>query len=1431
MSMPGDGDVVIRIRFDVDESGLARARAQLKALSGDASGLEGRLKKLSGSLDDVSDSTGDYSKGMSQASKDNDRFGSSSDRLSKKIRKTGKDMDFGSKAAKALGGILSTSLKFGLIGASIELLAVGVALSTVNGLLAIGRASVKAYQWTMAGLTYAAGAAVAALATVAAAQREYNAALVAYRYNSQPQFGSGTNQAMTAMRMLTADTELATFGMESLSATFAAVSKNAEMTAPLKSALKGAGDFAVAAGGDIGKNLAAAGAFIGLLQKEGKLTEGVLEAAGEVSVEFQEAIKNAGKMGMTGAEELMKGLSSGVISEAAGYGGALGAVNNTLLGQAKSFFTQTVSMFADLGQLFLPETKEAFNSIQTIFRANMMRLGTDIAAFSKSRLFDDIVKAVDKVTNLFTNLIGKYLPQSEGMWKGINTAIAASIRWSKEFGESLKRLSPAAKVLTDTFGQPLLALFNGFKDSINFFASLLTSNEEKFAGFSDALTNAFEGIQSAFNAFKEFIVENLPVINTMLNALAAAARVVATALRALSAVSNVSSGAGGALGIAAIAGTAYGLSRINQGMGREGGRLSRAGDMGRRMAGDRSAGRGGVQSTGMMTVTATTVNLTGAKINDLSRGGGGKAGGKGGAVPPGHYFMANPGKPGGLPAPPKAAGKLDAMGSRLRKPSGGGGMGAGMGGTIAALGLQAGMMGSVNEKAAPFVAAGSMVSMFNPLAGLAISGAGAGATAETVGGGAVGGMIGGGAIGAMIAGPVGAAIGAGVGALAGGIMGAINQGNARQEKNEGAAQSSVLYGGARTGSAMFLEGRKGLEAQLKGESDNLRRAKENMGGIFTAPSTELERSKYADDYANGDYKTGTSKGFQDSAMPKIIRDRIENAKSSGKLTDAEIGVLESGAGADGVRDYIGEMEKQTNLLNDVATPMMENYDKNIERLSKATGKSAEEIKTLSSEMGVDLTDKVHSLREAFAALGMQMPETLDQLNSELRGTMSKAITSYLQPLIEKEESILAMDQATETVRQQGGFDGQADMFRYIETMASSLMAYYPDDPAEAIRQLSAQFGTAENPGAQFGPGGALEGVPLPPEFFEATNAIRSLATEGAVTDTTATVSKFLNEAGVSDQVDFSSTFEAAIAQLRDGTPEGEERLLEAIGQLNTRMMDPVFEESLKGMNAAEQGSALVQFFKDSGFAVAGYDYGVSPESQSSALPGGEEAETMRQAILSGMNESLAKTPDWWDNAPGWWEDGSEARLTPENATLTPTQVSIRPTDITAIRDAANPKPPDTSTSRLPSIGDSASSRLASTMTRHGMYDSMLAGNRTVTSSLRNNNLGSLNSDHKTGNAYDLTGQNLVGYSAMVNRTGGFAEFHGAGDNRHLHVVPGAPMGDAVSPAPMPVVAASGGGSTAYNIQIYAGSGQDPNAIANAVMAKIDAKNRDTKERA
>ena len=140
-------------------------------------------------------------------------------------------------------------------------------------------------------------------------------------------------------------------------------------------------------------------------------------------------------------------------------------------------------------------------------------------------------------------------------------------------------------------------------------------------------------------------------------------------------------------------------------------------------------------------------------------------------------------------------------------------------------------------------------------------------------------------------------------------------------------------------------------------------------------------------------------------------------------------------------------------------------------------------------------------------------------------------------------------------------------------------------------------------------------------------------------------------------------------------------------------------------------------------------------------------------------------------------------------------------------------------------GDTATSRFGRTIGAHRQFDSMLPGKRTVTSGVRNWGLGSPSSDHLTGRAFDLTGDNLGQYSQMVNNSGGFAEFHGAGGSRHLHVVP--PVGDTMNPAALGGAAA---GVVQYNISIPVQTDADPEQIAQTVIREIKRTQRSDMER-
>lgn len=108
-------------------------------------------------------------------------------------------------------------------------------------------------------------------------------------------------------------------------------------------------------------------------------------------------------------------------------------------------------------------------------------------------------------------------------------------------------------------------------------------------------------------------------------------------------------------------------------------------------------------------------------------------------------------------------------------------------------------------------------------------------------------------------------------------------------------------------------------------------------------------------------------------------------------------------------------------------------------------------------------------------------------------------------------------------------------------------------------------------------------------------------------------------------------------------------------------------------------------------------------------------------------------------------------------------------------------------------------------------------------------LGSMGSDHATGAAYDLVGDNLVSYANNVKTAGGFAEFHGGTADKHLHVVP--PVGDTTSSRS--VGYASGGSGSSinnYNFEINGGDGANAQEIADAVMDRIARAERNRRER-
>ena len=1373
-----DERVVIRIDVNADTRGIDRVRRKLRELAAEAEVLDRRMRRLNGSLDENADAADRVSLSHGKASRSLRDHDVAQDRFSKRLRKSNKDMDFSQKMVNGLSKAFGVTLKFGLIGAAIELAAVGVALASVNGLLGIGAAAVKVYRFAMNGLAAAAAGVVVALSTVAAAQREYNAAINAYNYRSAPQLGSSTAQAMSAMRNLSADARLGAFGMQNLNAAFAAVSKNAEMTGGLQNALAGLGNFAVAAGGDIGKNLTAAGEFLGLLQKEGNLTEEVLSAASAVGPQFQKAIEEAKKKGMTGAAEIITALSSGDLAKQAGVENSLNAVNETLIGRLKAFLTQMQTLFGDFGQMFLPQVKEAFDRIASTMRVAFTRISGSISAFGTGGILNSVVTVTEKAVNTVVNLFDKYLPKAQDMFSWIPRSFRSVKYFFDQFSASLRELSDGAKVITDTFGPIFGTLFRNLGESIRTLSQLAVENRDEFLDFSDGFSEALTSIQDLFNGFKELVVTALPGITSALRVVANVFNFIREAIEGVVGALKTLTGAFGSEGAGGFLGAALGIGGLFMAKGamdRYTGKKSLAGaaygSARSRFVPGQGGGGGIGSSTGIMNVSAGVVNVMGGGMAP----GGSPAGmpvGPGGVGPnskwrPGYTVNAQ-GKY--VPIQGQRNVRNAARMDRMKE------FGARNAGNIAGLGGMALLYGGAGEEAAPFLAAGSALAFVNPLAGLAVGGLGTAATAQSQGGGVAAGALGGAAAGALIGtalgGPVvGTAIGAALGAGFGFIMGGINQENANRKADREMGKGFTYEQGlGPMVNAMLVSGPEAAAQSVSKVEESLDRVKRIQDQFKTADNGAPQR------------------------LSQEERTRRANEMvTQGLITQAEAALLS----AKHMDEAIKSADKHREALMEYQTVMGDEQTRKIDILRGVTGQTDEELRKLARTMGVDLGDGMMSVSEAMDKLGISLVRTKEEIDSMGRKSFADAINQFITQPKEIEKATLAMDQAGEALRQFGTSASESQVRDFIETLFTNALTLNNGDMSAALeyvnRSVGSVFGTAFQ--TQDGVLGPLADPGMAQMFADrgGFNLVAQISNKARTDFASAQASNLAGVLASDFQVGMSGGDRAVLQQ----------KIFEALGQ-NTdqsrQLLDRVTNLLANPPTAADgtalQGEDLATAFETS-LANVGIDVDFQSiaDSNQSAMEATQNMSDAAKQMAESVRSAFAR-PDWFNNLPAWWNGVME------NDTKTPR-----------------------------AQGDATSSRLGRTMSRHGFFDSQLSGKRTVTSSWRNWGLGSINSDHVTGNAYDLTGQNLGAYATMVNKMGGFAEFHGAAGGRHLHVVPGqTPVGDAMSPVGVASTPVSVGGAT-YNVTVNALPGQDVNAIAAAVMAQIESKERSNRERA
>ena len=727
-------------------------------------------------------------------------------------------------------------------------------------------------------------------------------------------------------------------------------------------------------------------------------------------------------------------------------------------------------------------------------------------------------------------------------------------------------------------------------------------------------------------------------------------------------------------------------------------------------------------------------------------------------------------------------------------------------GAKAGIGMGLGMASQyAPEEMRGAMALGATVATINPMLGLGVAGIGGAMKAQGAMKGAISGAAGGAALGGML-GPQGAAIGAGIGLLVGGIMGAVNKGKAQLA----AAKATVMESFGR----LYMQTMKSANAKFqenslafqKGKSlDGKKATMLGVGKEFAKTQSRIRGSvEGAIAGTGGSYMLG---GKQEFANPvAALEAYYKTAEGSKVSTEDQKTQKKKATGTlrtlleqtdPAVQKQLGEIDKQNSAR--------------IDALSRATGKSGAELEQMAKTMGVDLYNPTVQYTELLGKFTASIIKTGAALNDALVDTFLAGANPFKETR-EKDESQAALNQNIaglgDVLRGKGS---KAEKSKAIgasmEQQFAQLLAVNGGDATKAYLSYNEMYGQGET-GGVFAKGAALEGQGKTVLQDKDVIASQAEIKKGAVGTAAEQIRARLADKNMSVAPGVLE------AKLSGKTPQELTGILENISNFdkNSSVAKGGEQNKLKkaigGETAADVTTGL-EGLLGSGVTVTAEDPDKLNKIADAATNFSTAAEGLEKAVTTFNTNMAGFFTAPLGNAPEWWKAGLKVSGTGDDMRL---------------------MPGDTSTPRGGAIGDTATSKLSQTMGRHAAMNGQLTGKRTVTSSLRDYALGSINSDHATGSAYDLTGQNLGQYAKLVHANGGFAEFHGSMANRHLHVVPGSGMGDTSTPSPVSTSSSSGGGTNNYYTFEINGNNAAPEVIANMVMAKIQEKERSDRQR-
>jgi hypothetical protein len=509
----------------------------------------------------------------------------------------------------------------------------------------------------------------------------------------------------------------------------------------------------------------------------------------------------------------------------------------------------------------------------------------------------------------------------------------------------------------------------------------------------------------------------------------------------------------------------------------------------------------------------------------------------------------------------------------------------------------------------------------------------------------------------------------------------------------------------------------------------------------------------------------------------------DNAKNIGRSSEFEKSAQES---------FAKELEE-------TIKPALDQYERNVHDLGKASGKSEKEIAEMANSLGVDLTSNIMSVTDKLAEMGLVVRRVGEEFDAAFASIIGQAASEMRQELAVLNAPKI-MNEAAESFRQllSSGTQTDDDIVDFLETLALQSQTMFKGDSLGAFEYMLANIGEG---GSQFQEGGVFAG--LDPSIFK---DFLTTFTESS-------------EKGLRDIVagNIIATLSAQGKVFADQSPA---QIANALSRLEPEELIALGRKSQEEDFLENPASQLTEIFgqtmkleetKEATFGLGVDEFGKETKNFVKGV-----------GVLENGTDTFEKAVNKFAEAVGLFDPKTGTDLTPRG---TPTAAEQAAIDASAAIARGEPV--------FDFQGDTFSPKrnLVNTLSQHGRFDMGIAGSRSITSAFRTNNLGSMSSDHAAGRAYDLTGNNLGLYKTSVLDSGGYADFHGAGGSRHLHVVPPeGPVGDRTTPYMGSMVSSGGSSEFNYNITVNASEGMDEMALADLVVERIERKQRMMSER-